>query len=103
MKTKPINPNPPIEYKDRFIEILFPEKLHPEDIIIIEQPDEDHLGQAQLHRAIIGQQNPDCPNSWPLNSWTGERLGYIATPDLLEFPAFDCYWLEENGDKQNGQ
>jgi hypothetical protein len=76
-----------------YIEVLFPERLRPDDITIIEKPDENHLGRAQLNKATIDDPYPQAPNSRPLNSWTGERLGFVADEELLELPAWDCYWL----------
>jgi len=68
--------------KTIFLEILWPKELQPEDIQIIKLPQPDRPGQARLKRARIG--DPDgAPNSRPLLSESGAKIGYIADVSAL--------------------
>lgn len=78
----------------QFVEILFPEEVRPEDLEIVVQATAEEPGQVKLDQAQVGPSNPDAPNSAPLVSRTGAKIGFVASADLLEPPFSSCYWLE---------
>ena len=80
----------------RFMEILFTADLQPDDLVILIPARADEPGRARLQQAYLGPARPDAPNSAPLCSWTGAKIGYVATADLLESPYGSTYWLVEN-------
>jgi hypothetical protein len=84
----------------QFIEILFEEDVHQDDLEIIARPTVQGPGRVRLNKAQIGPANPDAPNSAPLLSWTGAKIGFVAAAGLLEPPFTDCYWLEEVVEQQ---
>ncbi|MBE7556800.1 MAG: hypothetical protein HS126_37635 [Anaerolineales bacterium] len=78
----------------QFIEILFPEEIQPEDVEIIALATAREPGRVRLGKAQVGPPNPAAPNSAPLFSRTGAKIGFVASADLLEPPFSSCYWLE---------
>jgi hypothetical protein len=82
----------------QFAEILFPDEVKPGDLKIIAPAKSDKPGRVRLLQAQVGAPHPDAPSSAPLFSWTGAKIGYIATAELLEAPYISTYWLEESGD-----
>ena len=78
----------------RFMEILFTADLQPEDLEILTPARADEPGQARLQQAYLGPAQPDAPNSAPLFSWTGAKIGFVAAAELIEPPYTCCYWLE---------
>ena len=78
----------------QFIEILFPEEIQPEDLEIIALATVRAPGRVRLGKAQVGPSNPAAPNSAPLFSRTGAKIGFVASADLLEPPFSGCYWLE---------
>ena len=80
----------------RFMEILFTADLQPNDLEILTPASSDEPGRARLQQAYFGPAQPDAPNSAPLFSWTGAKIGYIATAELLEAPYTSTYWLVES-------
>lgn len=79
----------------QFIEILFPEEIKPEDLDIIAPATAKTPGRVRLGQAQVGRPNPAAPNSTPLLSRTGAKIGFVANADLLEPPFTSCYWLED--------
>jgi hypothetical protein len=82
----------------QFAEILFPDEVKPGDLKIIAPAKSDKPGRVRLLQAQVGAPHPDAPSSAPLFSWTGAKIGYVATAELLEAPYISTYWLEESGD-----
>ena len=80
----------------RFMEILFTADLQPEDLEILTPARADEPGRARLQQAYLGPARPDAPNSAPLFSWTGAKIGYVATAELLAAPYGSTYWLVES-------
>jgi hypothetical protein len=78
----------------QFIEILFPEEIQPEDVEIIALATVREPGRIRLGKAQVGPPNPAAPNSAPLFSRTGAKIGFVASADLLEAPFTSCYWIE---------
>ena len=84
-----------------FLQILFNDRRHEEDIEIIEAATEDRPGRARLVQARVGQPDPAAPNSKPLFSSRGPKFGYVAGADLISTvgPPYEAtYWLEEDKD-----
>ena len=78
----------------QFTEILFPDEVKPGDLEIIASPKPDKPGRARLLQAQVGAPHPDAPSSAPLFSWTGAKIGFVASAELIEPPYTSCYWLE---------
>lgn len=78
----------------QFIEILFAEEIQPEDMEIIALATAREPGRVRLGKAQVGPPNPAAPNSAPLFSRTGAKIGFVASADLLEPPFTSCYWIE---------
>jgi hypothetical protein len=78
----------------QFIEILFPAEIQPEDLEIIAMATAWEPGRARLGKAQVGPPDPAAPNSTPLFSRTGAKIGFVASADLIEPPFINCYWLE---------
>ena len=86
---------------ERFVSVLFPDVLEADDLDIVAQSTKSQLdevgqmGQARLNQARIGLANPGQPNSLPLFSRTGAKLGYVAEAEFAEGLADGCFWLVE--------
>ncbi len=78
----------------KFLCILFYDVLQADDIKFIRGCSPDEPGLAQIDRARLGQPRPEAPNSMPLDSRTGARLGYVADMALLEAPYNDTFLME---------
>lgn len=78
----------------QFVEILFPEEIQPDDLDVITPATAQAPGRVRLGQARIGPAHPDAPNSAPLLSRTGAKIGFVAAAELLEPPFSSCYWLE---------
>jgi hypothetical protein len=78
----------------QFIEILFPDELQPEDLEFVRLARAAEPGLVRLGQATIGQPCPQAPNSAPVYSRTGAKLGYVASAELAEEPYQYTYWLE---------
>lgn len=78
----------------QFIEILFPEEIRPEDLETIAPATVRAPGRVRLGKAQVGPPNPAAPNSAPLFSRTGAKIGFVAAANLIEPPFTACYWLE---------
>jgi hypothetical protein len=79
----------------QFIEILFPEEIQPDDLDVITPASPEAPGRVRLDQARIGPAQPAAPNSAPLLSRTGAKIGFVAAAELLEPPFSSCYWLED--------
>jgi len=82
-------------YEQKFIDILFAEELCTGDLDIIYPASEEAPGLAQLGTATLGQPDPRTPNSVPLHSRSGAKVGFVAI-DGLEPPYSHTYWLQED-------
>jgi hypothetical protein len=80
----------------KFIEILFPEDVQPEDLEVVTPAASGKPGRVKLGQARLGKPHPAAPNSAPLFSRTGAKIGFVASADLIEPPYTHCYWLEES-------
>jgi hypothetical protein len=81
-------------HAQQFIEILFPEEIQSDDLEFIMPASTKEPGRVRLGQARIGPAHPAAPNSAPLLSRTGAKIGFVAAADLLEPPFTSCYWLE---------
>jgi len=79
----------------KFVEILFPDELQPDDLAIITPARAEQPGRARLIQARNGQPHPAAPHSAPPLSRTGAKIGFVAPADLIEPPYTNCYWLAE--------
>ncbi len=75
----------------QFFEILLDDQAWPGDIEIITPATYDAPGTARLTGARTGQKNPEAPQSIPLFSQSGPKIGYIADVAILE--GFDSPFL----------
>lgn len=80
--------------KQHFVEILFEKEVQPDDLEIITPATAQKPGRVKLSRARVGPANPAAPNSAPLFSHTGAKIGFVAAADMIEAPFTSCYWLE---------
>ena len=78
----------------KFLCILFYDELQDDDIKFVKGCSPDEPGLAKIHRAKLGQPRPDAPNSLPLDSHRGGRIGYVADAILLEPPYDDTFVIE---------
>lgn len=62
----------------QFLEILFAEEIRPGDLEIIRPATGQRPGRARLSAAYLGPVHPDAPNSTPVFSRTGAKIGFIA-------------------------
>jgi hypothetical protein len=83
----------------QFIEILFPDEVQPDDLEILIPARAEKPGQVRLIQAQIGKPHPAAPNSAPLLSRTGAKIGFVAPAELIEAPFTNCYWLKEDPDQ----
>lgn len=79
----------------KYLEVLFNDKLHPDDIEVLTSPTRDEPGLARLASARVGSHRSDAPNSWPVHSCAGGLLGFIAEANFIGPPFTDTYLLEE--------
>lgn len=71
----------------QYLEILFPDKLHPEDIEITKRPTAEQPGSARINRAQV--------NGGPaVRSWTGAKIGYLCGPEDLIGPFYETFEVE---------
>jgi hypothetical protein len=77
----------------QFLEILFSDAVQPGDLEITVPASVSQPGQVRLARARLGQSTPDAPNSVPLFSWNGAKIGFVAGPELMEEPFTQSYWI----------
>ncbi len=80
---------------NQYIEILFLDNLSPGDLEIIIPATAAEPGRARLKRARLGKRSPETPNSQPLLSAVGGKIGFVAKAALIEPPYTDTYWLIE--------
>lgn len=82
----------------QFLEILFPDRIAPGDLVIIEAASHNRPGRARLHLARIGEVDPGAPKSQPVLSHNGGEtpsVGYVARLDLLgDGPFGATYFLQ---------
>ena len=81
---------------DQFLQILFPDVVAEGDLDILADPGPEGPGRVRLGRAIIGQPSPATPNSRPLLSGAGGKIGFVAGADFFDpdGPFHGVYWLE---------
>ncbi len=80
---------------NKYIEILFLDNLSPGDLEIITPATAAEPGRAKLRQAHLGASSPETPNSKPLLSAVGGKIGFVAEAALIEPPYTDTYWLIE--------
>jgi hypothetical protein len=78
-----------------FCEILFPECIREGDLEIVTPATFRVPGKVRLVGAYAGRPHPEAPNSKPLLSAVGDKIGYLAIGELLEPPYSWSYWIEE--------
>lgn len=80
--------------EELFLEILFPEEVQSEDLEIITPASSTEPGRIRLKQARLGTFNPTTPNSTPLLSRSGAKIGFVV-PASLAGLLFSCYRLED--------
>jgi len=78
-----------------FIEVLFANEIQEGDLDVLRAPGPDQPGLARLGRATMGTPDPGAPNSVPLVSWSGGKIGFAAPSDLMEQPYHATYELDQ--------
>lgn len=78
----------------QFLEILFAAEVQPDDLEFITLATAEAPGRVRLNLARVGPPDEAAPNSAPLFSRTGAKIGFVATADLIEAPFTACYWIE---------
>lgn len=76
-----------------FIYILNKTNQAPDDLEIIREPGRNKPGQARLRAATVGEVDPAAPNSLPLLSSRGGKIGFVAREELLEPDDFESAYL----------
>lgn len=78
----------------QFLEILFSDEVQPEDLTILAPATAGKPGRVRLAQARLGPAHPAAPNSAPIFSRTGAKIGFVAAAELIEPPFSGCYWIE---------
>ena len=78
-----------------FVEVLFADELKDGDLEVLRSPGPAQPGLARIGRASIGRIDPEAPNSAPLLSWSGGKIGFVALADLMEEPYYCTYELAQ--------
>lgn len=87
-----------------YLEILFHDKVKPNDLELLRLPTHDRPGRARLNRAWMGPIDPQAPNSQPVLSSSGAKIGYLFDPILFDSPPFDdTYQLMVEEEVEEGQ
>lgn len=79
---------------EMFLEVLFPKELREGDIEIIQPATLSEPGRVRLLKVTIGEASPLAPNSLPVFSQSGAKIGFTFKPLFLGPPYRDCYWIE---------
>ncbi len=79
----------------QFLEILFSDEIQDGDLDIAIPANHEQPGYVRLGQARLGQPHPDTPNSLPLFSRSGAKIGFVAGAELLEAPYNQTYWILE--------
>ena len=81
---------------DQFLQILFPDAVAEGDLDILAESGPEGPGRVRLGRAIIGRSEAATPNSRPLLSGAGGKIGFVASVDFFDpdGPFHGVYWLE---------
>ena len=80
---------------ERYFEILNVGEIRPDDLEILEQATTNKPGRIKLGRAYLAARQQGAPNSTPILSWTGAKIGFVAPADLFEPPYLDTYYFEQ--------
>lgn len=81
----------------KYLEIIFASKLLAGDLEIIQAATTAQPGVAKLDQATIGPADPTTPNSRPILSRSGAKVGFIAEQEFIDAPYSETYKL--NGDQ----
>lgn len=79
----------------QFLEILVSDEIRDGDLTIAIPANDDQPGYVRLDQARLGQPRPDTPNSLPLFSRSGVKIGFVAGAELLQAPYSQTYWILE--------
>jgi hypothetical protein len=80
----------------QYLDIVFPETLSLDDLVISQAACVACPGLARLHRATIGPARPGAPNSRPVEGRRG-IIGHVAPAELVPGPYDSVYRLVEAG------
>src|SRR5574341_786150 len=79
----------------QFLEILFSDEIQEGDLDIAVPANPEQPGYVRLGQVRLGQPPPGAPNSMPLFSQSGAKIGFVAGVELLEAPYSQTYWILE--------
>lgn len=82
---------------NQYLEIIFADKLLAGDLKIIKPATTAQPGLAKLNQATIGPADPTTPNSLPILSRSGAKVGFVAKQEFIVPPYNETYKL--NGDQ----
>jgi len=78
----------------QFLELLFDEMIGDADMDILEAATAGAPGVARLRAAQLGEAQPEAPNSRPVFSAVGGKIGFVADEEMLVGPPYDStYWI----------
>lgn len=76
--------------------VFFSQNVEPDDLEILQPAGSECAGLARLRRACTGQADPAAPNSTPVFSKSGAKIGFIADGPVPVL-ANSTYLLAEGG------
>lgn len=85
---------PDVKSSTLCFELMNPSYLGKGDLFVIEPPTPGRPGVAHLVRAVIGKPTPDAPNSRPVYSSDGGKIGFVAQAKLMIGPFNKTYVLK---------
>lgn len=78
---------------NQLLHIFFPNKVQADDLHITQPACANCPGQAALNAARIQPADPAAPNSQPVHSRTGYKIGFLANANLFDPPYTNTYQL----------
>lgn len=78
----------------RVLEILFTKDVQPDDLDILIEATPKRPGLVRLGTATLGQPEPAAPNSRPVYSRSGAKIGFVAPSAEAQPPYQHTYLLQ---------
>ena len=78
----------------RVLEVLFAAEVRVDDLEILIEATPQRPGLVRLGTATLGEPEPAAPNSQPVYSRSGAKIGFVAPSRDAEPPYQDTYLLQ---------
>jgi len=80
---------------NRVLEVLFTAEVRADDLEILVEATWERPGLVRLGTATLGEPDPATPNSLPVFSRSGAKIGFVAPSRETEPPYAHTYLLQK--------